>query len=74
MKRSLRFIALILSALFLIAGAMTVVCYADEPVDQQPVEQPDEQVISVFVGTRIPPSWKESTVSSLLSPRYGMSL
>ena len=40
MKRSLRFIALILSALFLIAGAMTVVCYADdEPVNQQPVDQ-----------------------------------
>lgn len=44
MKRSLRFIALILSALFLIAGAMTVVCYADEPVDQQPVEQPVNSV------------------------------
>lgn len=46
MKRSLRFIALILSALFLIAGAMTVVCYADEPVDQQPVEQPAEQPVN----------------------------
>ena len=44
MKRSLRFIALILSALFLIAGTMTVVCYADEPVDQQPVEQPVNSV------------------------------
>lgn len=45
MKRSLRFIALILSALFLIAGAMTVVCYADEPVEQ-PVEQPAEQPVN----------------------------
>lgn len=46
MKRSLRFIALILSAFFLIAGAMTVVCYADEPVDQQAVEQPAEQPVN----------------------------
>lgn len=55
MKRSLRFIALILSALFLIAGAMTVVCYADEPVEP-PVEQPVEQPVNSVPAEDLPPA------------------